>query len=407
MKITVAVLFGGKSTEHEISIISALQAIQSMDREKYDIVPVYMTKDETFYTGEGVEDIESYKDIPALLKKATQAVWIREGKRVRLYRFPMKKFGNNVLHEIDLVFPIVHGTNVEDGALQGYLQTLGVPYVGCDVCASALGMNKYAMKPILKDHGIPVLDCAVYTWKDDEDAEALMNRIEKKFPYPVIVKPVNLGSSIGIKKAADREALAEALDLAFEFSRTILVEPAIEQLREINCAVLGDYEHAEASECEEPLNAEDILTFEDKYMSGGKGAKGEGSGASGGSKSGMASLQRRIPADLTPARREEIRRMAVETFQALGCSGVSRIDFMIDRATDKVYVNEINTIPGSLAFYLWEPLGKSYRQLLDEMIALTLKKQREEEKLVFTFESNVLAGVKLGGGAKGSKGAKL
>ncbi|MDO4285481.1 MAG: D-alanine--D-alanine ligase family protein [Eubacteriales bacterium] len=406
MKIKVAVLFGGKSTEHEISIISALQAVQSIDREKYEIIPVYMTKEETFYTGEGVEEIENYKDIPALLKKATQTIWIREGKKVNLYRFPMKKFGNNLLHEVDLVFPIVHGTNVEDGALQGFLQTLGLPYVGCDVCASALGMNKYAMKPILKDHGIPVLDCALYTWKDYEDAPALGSRIEEKFSYPVIVKPINLGSSIGIKKAANREELTDALDLAFEFSRTILVEPAITQLREINCAVLGDYESAEASECEEPLNAEDILTFEDKYMSGGKGGA-KGGKISGGGKSGMASLQRRIPADLTKEQRDEIRRMAVETFQALGCSGVSRIDFMMDQESGKIYVNEINTIPGSLSFYLWEPLGKSYRQLLDDLIGLALKRQREEEKLVFTFDSNVLAGVKLGGGAKGAKGAKL
>lgn len=404
MKIKVAVIFGGKSTEHEISIISALQAIQSMDKERYDVVPVYMTKNAEFYTGEGADDIEKYKNIPQLLKTLTQVIWIREGNRVKLYRYPMKKFGNNLLHEIDVAFPIVHGTNVEDGALQGYLQTLGVPYVGCDVCASALGMNKYAMKPILKDHNIPVLDCTLYTWADYEDAETLIRQVEEKYAYPVIVKPLNLGSSIGIKKAADKEELREALDLAFEFSRTILVEHAIENLREINCSVLGDYEHAEASECEEPLNAEDILTFEDKYMSGGKGAKGA---KSGGAKSGMASLQRKIPADITPAQRDDIRRMAVETFQALGCNGVSRIDFMMDQDTGKVYVNEINTIPGSLSFYLWEPLGKSYRELLTQLIELTLKKQREEEKLVFTFDSNVLAGVHLGGGAKGAKGSKM
>lgn len=408
MKLRVAVVFGGRSTEHEISIISALQAVQSMDHEKYEVIPVYMTKDCEFYTGEGIGDIESYRRIPELLQKAERVIWIRESGRISLYRYPMKKFGSSLITGVDVVFPIVHGTNVEDGTLQGYFGTLNIPYAGCDVCSSALGMNKYAMKAVLEDKGIPVLPCSLYTWKDYEDTDALVSRIEDRFAYPVIVKPLNLGSSIGISKAKDRASLLDALELAFEFTRTVLVEPAITSLREINCAVLGDYENAEASECEEPLNAEDILTFKDKYMSGGKGgaktgAKTADAGAAGGSKSGMASLQRKLPADLTEEQRSTIRKMAVDTFQALGCSGVSRIDFMIDRDTDKIYVNEINTIPGSLSFYLWEPLGISYPQLLDRMIELALKKQREEEKMVFTFESNVLEGIKLGG-SKGKLG---
>lgn len=225
-----------------------------------------------------------------------------------------------------------------------------------------------------------------------------MDGIEAGFSYPVIVKPINLGSSVGISKAADREELEEALTLAFTFARKVLVEPAIQQLQEINCAVLGDELEAEASECEEPLNAEDILTYEDKYIGGGK--------SKGGSK-GMASLSRAIPAHISPERREEIRQMAVKGFQCLGCSGVARIDFMIDRETDRVYLNEINTIPGSLAFYLWEPLGLKYTQLLERMIQLALKRHRENEKLTFSFETNVLAGVKLGGGTKGAKGSKL
>ena len=225
-----------------------------------------------------------------------------------------------------------------------------------------------------------------------------MDGIEAGFSYPVIVKPINLGSSVGISKAADREELEEALTLAFTFARKVLVEPAIQQLQEINCAVLGDELEAEASECEEPLNAEDILTYEDKYIGGGK--------SKGGSK-GMASLSRAIPAHISPERREEIRQMAVKGLQCLGCSGVARIDFMIDRETDRVYLNEINTIPGSLAFYLWEPLGLKYTQLLERMIQLALKRHRENEKLTFSFETNVLAGVKLGGGTKGAKGSKL
>ncbi|WP_029231247.1 D-alanine--D-alanine ligase family protein [Butyrivibrio sp. VCB2006] len=401
MKLKLAVLFGGKSTEHEISIISAIQAIGHINRDKYDIVPVYITKNNDFYVGEYVDKIEEYTHIPELIKKSTQVIWVKEGDKVSLCRWPMKKFGNNVISQVDIAFPIVHGTNVEDGTLQGYLATLGLPVVGCDVLSSAVGMNKYVMKTVLKDNGIPVLDCKCYTWKDYEDVNALVEKIEKAFEYPVIIKPLNLGSSIGIKKANDRDDLLEALDLGFEFSKKILVEPAISDLKEINCSVIGDYEEAKASECEEPVNSDDILSFEDKYIGG---AKGGAKGAKTGGSKGMASLKRKIPAEISDARREEIRKMAVDAFKCLGCSGVSRIDFMIDKKTDKVYLNEINTIPGSLSFYLWEPLGVKYADLLDEMIELALKADRESHKVVYSFETNVLEGVHLGGGSKGAKG---
>ena len=401
MKLKLAVLFGGKSTEHEISIISAIQAIGHLDKEKYDVIPVYMTKNNDFYVGEDIGKIEEYTHIPQLLKKSTQVMWVKENDKVSLVRYPMKKFGNNVITQVDIAFPIVHGTNVEDGNLQGYLATLGLPVVGCDVLSSAVGMNKYVMKTVLKDNNIPVLDCKCYSWKDYEDVDALVEKIEAAFKYPVIIKPINLGSSIGIKKASDREGLYEALELGFEFSKKILVEPAIENLKEINCSVLGDYEEAEASECEEPINSDEILSFEDKYIGGAKGsAKG---GESSGSK-GMASLKRKIPADISDEMRDKIRKMAVDAFICLGCSGVSRIDFMIDMDNNNVYLNEINTSPGSLAFYLWEPLGMKYQHLLDNMINLALKADRENHKVVYSFETNVLEGVKLGGGTKGSKG---
>ncbi|SFU73754.1 D-alanine--D-alanine ligase family protein [Butyrivibrio sp. INlla21] len=400
MKLKVAVLFGGKSTEHEISIISAIQAIGSMNKDKYDIIPVYMTKNNDFYVGESIGNIEEYTHISDLLKKSTQVIWVKENDKVSLVRYPMKKFGNNVITTVDVAFPIVHGTNVEDGNLQGYLATMGLPVVGCDVLSSAVGMNKYVMKTVLKDNNIPVLDCKCYTWVDYEDVDALIAKIEAAFNYPVIIKPINLGSSIGIKKASDREGLVEALELGFEFSKKILVEPAIENLKEINCSVLGDYEEAGASECEEPINSDEILSFEDKYIGG---AKGSAKGAKSSGSEGMASLKRKIPADISDEMRDKIRTMAVEAFKCLGCSGVSRIDFMIDMDNNNVYLNEINTIPGSLAFYLWEPLGMKYEHLLDNMIDLALKADRENHKVVYSFETNVLEGVKLGGGSKGSK----
>ncbi len=400
MSLKVAVLFGGKSTEHEISIISAIQAIGSINKEKYDVIPVYMTKNNDYYVGDDIGRIEEYTHIPELLKKSTQVIWVKEGDRVNLVRYPMKKFGNNVITQVDIAFPIVHGTNVEDGTLQGFLATLGLPVVGCDVLSSAVGMNKYVMKTVLKDNGIPVLDCKCYTWKDYEDVDGLVGRIESAFEYPVIIKPLNLGSSIGIKKASDREGLLEALELGFEFSKKILVEHAISDLKEINCSVLGDYESAEASECEEPVNSDDILSFEDKYIGG---AKGGAKGAKTGGSKGMASLKRKIPADISDEMRDRIRKMAVDAFICLGCSGVSRIDFMIDKSNGEVYLNEINTIPGSLSFYLWEPLGMKYSQLLDNMIQLALKADRESHKVVYSFETNVLEGVHLGGGTKGRK----
>ena len=403
MKLKVAVLFGGKSTEHEISIISAIQAIGYLDTSKYDVIPVYMTKNNDYYVGEDIGKIEEYTHIPQLLGKSTKVIWVKDGDKVSLVRYPQKKFGNNVITTVDIAFPIVHGTNVEDGTLQGFLATLGLPVVGCDVLSSAVGKNKYVMKTVLRDNGIPVLDCKCYTWKDYEDVDGLVARIESSFNYPVIIKPLNLGSSIGIKKASDRESLLEALDLGFEFSRKILVERAIKNLKEINCSVLGDYESAQASECEQPVNSDEILSFEDKYIGGAKGSAKGGAKETTGSK-GLASLKRKIPADITSEMRDKIRKMAVDAFTCLGCSGVSRIDFMIDMDTNEVYLNEINTIPGSLSFYLWEPLGVKYNTLLDKMIDLTLKADRENHKVVYSFETNVLEGVKLGGGSKGSKG---
>lgn len=398
MKINLAVLFGGRSVEHEVSVISAVQAMASMNKEKYNIVPVYMTKKSEFYTGEKLMDINNYKDIPALLKECTECVFVRSEGKVQLIRQKMKKFGSNLISDVDVAFPIVHGTNVEDGALQGYLQTLDLPYVGCDVLSSAVGMDKYVMKILLKEAGFPVLDCCRFSSFDLDRIDKCADEVEKKFGYPVIVKPINLGSSVGISRADDRDGLVKSIESAFEFSDRILVEPAVVKLKEINCSVVGDSESAEASVCEEPVQAsgEDILSFEQKYVGGGK---------SGGSK-GMASLKRKIPAEISPEQENTIRTLAVDAFRYLGCNGVTRIDFMIDMATDKIYINEINTIPGSLAFYLWEAKGVKYPELLEKMIQLALKRHRQAQKINYTFDNNILS---MGGsfGAKGSKGSKF
>ncbi|MCR5503325.1 MAG: D-alanine--D-alanine ligase [Lachnospiraceae bacterium] len=391
MKTKVAVLFGGKSVEHEVSVISGIQAVRNMDPEKYEITTVYITKKNEFYVGEDTGKIEAYRDIPALLKNSKRVILLNEENRVVLKQYPAPKFGKGIEIPVDVVFPVVHGTNEEDGTLQGYLKTIGVPFVGCDVTASAVGMDKYVSKAILKENGIPVLDCLLFTTSQYAETEKMLDEIEEKIGYPVIIKPVNLGSSVGIVVAKDRAELTDAVDTAFLYARRILAEHAILNLREVNCSVLGDENEAIASECEEPLHSADILSYEDKYMSG--------SSKSGGSK-GMAGVSRKIPADITPEMKADIQKYAIKAFQSFGCNGVARIDFMIDSDNGKLYFNEINTIPGSLAFYLWEAVGMPYRELIDRLIALALKRDREEKSVSYTFDTNILAGANLGGSKK-------
>ncbi len=392
--INLAVFFGGRSVEHEVSVISALQATASLDRSRYNVIPVYITKQNEMYIGEAVGNIQEYKDIPGLLKKSERVIMINDGKDVVLTTYPSKLFGKKRIR-VDVAFPIVHGTNVEDGTFQGYLRHLGVPFVGCDVASSAIGMEKYAQKVILKENGIPVLDSLIFTLSDYKDVESMVERIEKRFGYPVIVKAENLGSSVGITVAKDRNGLYSAIDDSFRYARKVLVEHAITNLREINCSVLGDENEAIASEIEEPFHSKEILSYKDKYQSGGKS----------GSK-GMASVSRQIPANVPAEMRDRIRELAVKSFKLLGCSGVSRLDFMLDTDNNELYFNEINTIPGSLAFYLWEPMGIPYGELLDRMVDLALKRAREDEKLTFSFDTNLLSDNAFSG-SKGAKGAKF
>ena len=395
MKIQVAVLFGGKSVEHEISVISALQAMNSIPVEKYDIIPVYITKSGEFYTGAPLREINRYRDIPALLGDCVKVAFVPQNGRTAIVRTPGKKFGNNTVAIPDVAFPIVHGTNVEDGNLQGFLGTLGLPYVGCDVLSSAVGMDKYVMKSVLAAEGIPVLPALRF--RASVSMEEIAGKAEAQIGYPLIVKPVNLGSSVGISKVSDREELFTALDLAFTFADVVLLERAVVKLKEINCSVVGDEDGAEASVLEEPVAQDKILSYKDKYMDGGKGGKNSGKS------SGMASLKRKIPAEIPDSVAAEVKDLAVKAFLAMGCSGLVRIDFMLDMAEDKVYLNEINTIPGSLAFYLWEPAGVKYPVLLDRLLSLAVKRARKQSELTYSFDTNVFA---MGGGFGGAKGAK-
>ena len=400
MKIKIGLFFGGNSTEHEVSIVSALQALEFFNKSKYDILPIYITKDNKFYISEHTGNISEYKNIKSLIEKSEQVLLVKNGKKVDLVKYPTKMFGNKVYDYIDIAFPIVHGTNVEDGTLQGLFNMLDIPFVGCDVSSSAIGMDKYVMKCVLKENNIPVLDGIVFNkFSYTEDSNEVIINIKKKFDYPVIIKPINLGSSVGIKIAKDDDSLKDALDYAFTFSYKIVVEKAVTKIKEVNCSVLGDIESATASECEQPISSDEILSYKDKYLSSSSSKKtSNASSKTGGT---MESLSRKLPADISDEMREKIRTMAVDTFKVLGCNGVARIDFIIDEEDDKVYVNEINTIPGSLSFYLWKAVGMDYTTLLEKMIQLSLKRKREQEDIVFSFETNILDVVSLGG-AKGS-----
>lgn len=397
MKTNIAVFFGCRSVEHEVSIISAVQAMRSINREKYDVTPVYVAKDGSMYSGKNLFEIKNYSDLPTLIKEADRVTFIKESDGVFMHFLDNKRFKKQKDVAVHLAFPVVHGTNCEDGTIAGYFEFLGLPYISCDVISAAVGMDKAVFKDVLKTAKLPVLDCITVRAREYyHDKEAFCAKIKEEVGFPLIIKPVNLGSSVGISKVKNENELYEAIDLAFSFTDRILAEKAIENLREINCSVLGDADDCKASVCEEPFMHDEILSYDDKYKGGGK---------SKGASKGMASLGRKIPADISDEKAEEIKALACDIFKAIGASGVVRIDFLYDTKTDKVYANEINTIPGSLAFYLWEATGLSYSDMIDRLVEVAFKRQRNRDNLTFTIETNILSGVSFG--SKGSKGAKL
>lgn len=392
MKTNIAVFFGGRSTEHEISVISANQAMAAMDAEKYNIIPIYISKQGRWYTGELLRDVKNYRNIPALLEKCTEVYMKPIFGDFNLYAAKKKMFGSDVVATIDAAIPVLHGSNGEDGIFEGVLETIGLPYAGCNTLSSANGMDKIIMKMILSADGIPVVD---YVWFTDKQwfakRDELIDKIETKLGYPVIVKPANLGSSVGIGRADNREQLIERVDDARRYSFRIIVEDMVENLQEINCSVLGDCDEYITSVLEEPIKSGEILSYTDKYMGGSKDNRG------------MHASKKRIPADLPADETERIRFLAGETFRVLSCHGVSRVDVMVDAKTRQIYVNEINTIPGSLSFYLWEAAGIKFDELMDRLVRLALKRKRDQTSKTVSYDSNIFA---LGGGVKGAKGSK-
>lgn len=394
MKTNVAVFFGGRSVEHEISVISALQAMNAFDKEKYNIIPIYISKQGRWYTGDNLLEIRNYRDMNKLTAEAEEVFMRPEFGDYNLYKAHTGMFNkrNPVVAELHVVVPVLHGTNGEDGIFEGVLETIGIPFAGCNTFSSANGMDKITMKMILRESGIPVVD---YVWFTDREwlakRDEIVAKVEDKLGYPVIVKPANLGSSVGIGKAANRAELIEKINNAEKFSQRIIVEHMIERLKEINCSVLGDADEHQSSVCEEPIKSGDFLSYEDKYMGGSKTTQG------------MQASDKRIPADLPEDVSRRIQEMAGETFRVLSCHGVSRVDVMIDEKDNSIYVNEINTIPGSLSFYLWEASGIKFNELMDRLVQLALKRKRAIDRKTFTYDQNIFA---LGGGVKGAKGTK-
>lgn len=395
MKTNVGVFFGGRSVEHEISVISALQAIAAMDKDKYTVTPIYISKQGRWYTGPALLQTENYRDMKALCNRCTQVYLRPEYGNNTLYKSRKPLFGSDALCKLDVIIPVLHGTNGEDGIFEGMIEMTGIPYAACNPLSSANGMDKITMKMILRQSGIPVVD---YIWFTDRqwgmDKESLATKAEQEIGYPMIVKPANLGSSVGIGQAHDRTQLIEAVNTACQYSTRIIVEHMVCRLKEINCSVLGTADEHRTSVCEEPLRSGEILSYRDKYMGGSKSAKGS---------KGMQSTQRRIPADLPAEITERIQHYASQTFRVLSCMGVARVDVMIDEDSGDIFVNEINAIPGSLSFYLWEASGLKFPKLMDTLVDLALRRSRHQALKIDSYDQNIF---NLGGGAKGGKWGK-
>ncbi len=400
MKIRLALIYGSRTCEHDVSIISALQAAQHVNPDDYDLIYVYIDQNGEWYTGEKLADISLYRNFD---KRAVVRVipMGAEGK-LRLMQHPDDKLlpiGRlRQIAEADVVMPVMHGMNGEDGTLQGMLELWNIPYTSSGVLGSALGMDKIAMKRMFKACGFPVLkDVCVERSEWKRNRAGVLSRVMNELSFPVYVKPSNLGSSIGINRADNKNGLEDAIDIAVSYDRRVQVETGIQDLMEINCAVLGYGGDAMASVTEMPVRWSDFLSFDEKYL---RGAKGSAKGTKSAPSKGMSSLSRQMPAPISPELTHRVEELAVDAFKALDCKGVARIDFLYDKAADELYIGEINTIPGSLAFYLWEGRGISFERMIDMMVEYAFRANADRNENVFSYQSAILSG------SSGAKGAK-
>lgn len=396
-KMQLGVIFGSRTCEHEVAIISAVQLMRNVNREKYDVIPIYISQKGEWFTGDALMDIKTYTPFDPFMKGILPVhLDLTAGSGALLHYEPAKGLlgggKEKVVARLDCVIPVMHGLHGEDGSLQGLLELADIPYSSTGVTGSAVGMDKITMKRFFRGMGYPVLpDCAMTRAQWEQDQAACVKRVEEALPYPVFVKPACLGSSIGVSRADDRAALMDALNLGFSYDRRVLIEQGLDKPIEVNCSVLGYDGKRRASVLEMPNSGAGFLDFSEKYLAGNTGSKG------------MASLKRIVPAPIGEELTHALQALSLDIFDAMDCKGVVRIDYMLDRHSDHYYITEINTIPGSLAYYLWAETGLPYSQLIDEMVDCALRAFAEKKRNSFAFSSDILSGVVLGG----KKGGKL
>lgn len=389
-KLRVGFLFGGRATEHEVSVITALQAYENLNKERYEVIPVYISKTGDFYTNPKFLDLKNFKDVQSLLLSSTKIIFGRKDVKAGFFTLGFRpKFSS-----LDVAFPLFHGTFGEDGCIQGLFEMYQLPYVGLNVTGAANSMDKVVSKAIFRELGLPIGKYYCINRLDwIADQKKCLGTITQSLQFPLFVKPATIGSSIGVNHAPDLDKLTFAIEVASTYSEKILVEEAFQNCIEVNCSALG-YREIKASVCEMPVASSEVLSFQDKYQKGGsKGSKG----------AGMASLSRVIPAPISDNLTKQIQDATIRIFKAFNGCGVARIDYFVDKENEKFWVNELNSPPGSLAFYLWEKSGASYPELLDKLIQYALDRAEDQKKTQYVFESGLLeqmAKTGIGGGSK-------
>ena len=390
--MNVALIFGGRSPEHEVSIVTAHQVNAAL-AETHDVIPIYITKDGAWLTSDKLNDLKTFTEGTLPQAADFDTVSVEFGTHTKFCALPRRSGFFNKKRElpIDVVFPAIHGVNGEDGSLQGLLELMDMPYVGAGVVGSGVGMDKIMMKAALNENGLPIVPYIPFTKHDwDSASNEILQVIDEKITYPMYVKPAISGSSIGVSRANDEDALRDAIELACRYCRRIIVEQAIENGFEINCSVIGTHKPT-ASVCEQPIPSTDFLSFDDKYIHQNSDTESESDVSSeANAASGMAGAQREIPAPISDELTLHIQKLATDTFHVLDCAGIARIDFLVN-SEEQVYVNEINTIPGSFSFYLWEPVGISFPELVSQLVELALETHEEKGRLIYSYSTNLLS----------------
>ena len=391
-QVRIGVFFGSRSVEHEVSVITAQQAIAAMPADRMIPVPVYIAKSGAWYTGDHLLQLERYKDIDRLIATSTRVTMRPDptsgGELIEVEgRRGLLGGSARAAARFDVAMPLVHGSNGEDGTLQGLFELAALPYCGCDVAAAAVSRDKRLSRNVLRGAGIPVLDDVMIPrsrWLERPNAVCAV--LAQRPGFPMYVKPRRLGSSIGVARVESDAALRDALEVAFGYDTSILAEAAQDASIEINCSVLGLGDDVRASVCEQPVSS-GTLSYADKYLSGAKTKGGAKAPASG-----MKSSQRLIPAPISESLTARIQETAMASFRAIGAAGVTRVDFLVSPEQDSFVVNELNTLPGSLSFYLWEASGLRFDALLDRLVEMALARHREQQATTSSIDTWLLTG---------------